>query len=119
MEEVVFKREGGEEALRCEGGSLHEKIVLSRKQQREDWCEEILLDGLGPCESTGRTGPGRGANREAKAEETDCGSGESTRCHYPCSWEVNRLEVEEEISTMATFSGLMECGQANGGKCRR
>ena len=27
--------------------------------------------------------------------------------------------MEEEISTTATLSGMMERGQANGGKCRR
>ena len=62
--------------MRCEGGALHEKSCFpENSSKRIGVRRQILNDGASTCESTGRTNPGRGANREAKGEETDCGSG--------------------------------------------
>ena len=40
----------------------------------DDWCEEVVEDGSGPCESMVRTSPWHRAYRKAESEEAG-GSG--------------------------------------------
>ena len=56
--------------VRCEVFHCQEESRLS-EEFHEDWCEEVAEDGLGPCESVGRTSRWHRAHRKAEVEEVD------------------------------------------------
>ena len=99
------KREGEKEKVRCE-------ILVCGKNSSfpdkplQDWCEEVAEYGLGPCESVARSSRWHRAHRKIEVEEADGTSSRQERVGvvvFPLL-EVNKLEVNEELSTMATLA---------------
>ena len=81
----------------------------------DDGCEQVAENGLGLCESVVRSGRWHLAYRRIEVEEAD---GSSSRQERVCvvislAMEINSLEVEEDLSTMAM---LFLCGRCVDGK---
>ena len=68
----------------------------------EDWCEEAVDHGFGPCESIGRTRRWHCAHRTAEVEEAGGGSKKES-VSLSLFMEITNLEVEEYLTTMATL----------------
>ena len=61
------------------------------EELHEDWCEEVVEDGLGLCDSVERTGSWDFDKRKVEIDAADGGS----------LSRQNDLEFEEDLSTMA------------------
>ena len=72
------------------------------KELFEDWCEEVVEDGFGSCESGGRASCGYCAHRKGLKLRRQM-QARKGRCRYLFSLKVNGLEVEEDLPTMATL----------------
>ena len=95
--------------MRCEVLAFQEKSGLAGKLH-EDWCEELVEDGLGPCWSMERSSRCQRANRKADIEEAEGSSSRQEGVGIGLSLsEVNNLEIEEELSTMATLGCAEGC----------
>ena len=107
------QRSWGRRRRRKESSAMRD-VRLSGKNQsglpeklHEDWCEEVVEDGFGPCDSMERTSRWHRSYRKAEVEEADGGSSsrqEGVGIAFPLFLEVNILKVEEELSTMATLA---------------
>ena len=86
--------------------SLSQETSRFSEELHEDWCEEGVEGGLGPCEEVERTGSGHLTNRRVEVEAADGGSCRQERLSVVVSFHgLNVLEVEEDLSTMATLLG--------------
>ena len=60
------------------------------EELHEDWCEEVVEDGFGPCESVER------AERLKLRQQVAAAAGKKDSVSLPLFMEVNGLEVEED-----------------------
>ena len=72
------KQLGAKEKARRKQGdvrfsSARKKSNLQQKLH-EDWCEEVVEDGFGPCDSVGRSSRWHLACRKTEVEKADCSS---------------------------------------------
>ena len=91
--------------MRCEAFICQKESRLP-EELCEGWCEGVVEDGFGLCERVGRTSRGYHAHRKAEVEEADDSSnssGKETLGVASLLMEVNNLEVEEDLSTVATL----------------
>ena len=97
------RRDGEEEKVRCQVFAYQEKRSLP-EELHEDRCGEVAEDGLGLNEGVERASWRHRAHRMAEVEVS-----------LSLFMEVNSLEVEEELSTMATlFCSKGMCGWEGG-----
>ena len=80
------------------------KNRVFQKKLHEDWSEEGIENGLSPCESVGGQAVGIVPSDKAEIEEADgSGSRQEESVSLSLFLEVKNLEVEGELSTMATL----------------
>ena len=94
--------EGEKKEVRCEILAHQEKSNLPEKFN-EDWCDKAVGNGFGSRESVARTSRWHRAHRKAEVEEAN-GSSRKEGVSLSPFMDVNSVEVEEELSTMATLS---------------
>ena len=122
---VGSEGEGEKKEVRCERLAYQEKSGFPEKLHK-GWCEEVVEDGSGPCESVGEASRWHRVYRKAETSGGRCQQQQArrNRCRslsLSLFLEVNNLEVEEQLSTTATLAwvggvwlGRWEKGAAEG-----
>ena len=82
------KGDNKKENVRCEVLFCWEELRFP--EELHDWCEEVVEDGFGPCESVER------AERLKLRQQMAAAAGKKDSVSLPLFMEVNGLEVDED-----------------------